>query len=428
MNIGQTYLGKYVVKDLIGAGAEGLVAKAEEVPTGNTVAIKAIECRPGTPGYEQRLARCQRAASLRIGGSVVVDPIDSGQEDGWFYIVMSFVAGLNLQSFVKSHGGKLPVDLAVALLRSLAEGLDAAHGKQVVHRDLKPDNIIVDDLNRAHVLDFGICRLTSEKTITESDGILGTLHWLSPEQVVHSAVDHRSDLYTLGALFYYMLTGRGPVEGDDTSAVVLSICRTIPPSPRQIQPAIPPHIDRVCMKLLAKRPEDRFQTASEICTALNGVHATAQPGRSCCSCATVIQPGYRYCPACGATQLSDSNGVLFCLACGCVAGTESNCPGCRRTFSRHEHRLVFRAGTLSGSSFRIPEGMFDVGREQLRGRDQQISRRHFRVACCDGTLSIEDAGSTNKTYLAGQMADHPVQLQSGQDLAIAGNIATYTCN
>ncbi|MFH1107758.1 MAG: FHA domain-containing protein [Planctomycetota bacterium] len=279
------------------------------------------------------------------------------------------------------------------------------------------------------MVDLGICRDTNQATITRGSGFLGTLEWMSREQVAASAkVDHRTDLYALGAVFYFMLTGRPPVQGQDVHSIVMSICQQTPPSPRQLDASIPPHLDQACMRMLAKQPEARFQTAQAFRDALGQRGQVDENARFCTSCGIVLQNGARFCHGCGAELSASGSRSFRCLACGVMADGSTACPGCGRSFSTHDHRLEFGAGALTGLVFRIPEGIYEVGRASLLPRDSHISRRHFRVACSNGAIHVEDAGSANKTYVAGQFAGNPTLLVAGQQLTVAGSTATYLRN
>ncbi len=426
MQIGQLVLGRYRIEDLIQEGGQASVARAVDESTGAWVAVRRLTASPGQSHYPQELARFRRAAELRIGHPAVVDPIDAGEEDGEAYMICPFIEGKDLEAYVAGRGGRLAVHRAVPIIDDLADGLEAIHTQGIIHRDLKPANILIDADDRPHILDFGICRNLQETTITQGSGLLGSLHYMSPEQIVHpGSEDHRSDLYALGAVLYFMVAGRPPVQGDDPGQIAVSICQWTPPSLVQIDSSVPAYVDQACMRLLAKQPDARPQSAAEFRRALQG---TGQPGSGqgfCRSCGTQVLTGAVYCYRCGAECHADTAAAIHCLACGTVVAEAVACPNCRRRFSRPGHRLEFRTGSLTGRVFRVPEGIYDVGREQLAPRDHYISRRQFRVACSNGSVHVEDASSTNRTYVAGQLADHPVQLAAAQELWLAGNSAIY---
>jgi serine/threonine protein kinase len=297
----------------------------------------------------------------------------------------------------------------------------------VVHRDVKPDNIIIRPDKTVAIIDFGICRKMGERTITNGPGLKGTLQWMAPEQLTNPGTeDPRSDLYSLGAIAYHMLTSQVPIQGDDPGTVAVSICQYVPPSPKLLNPAIPDHVAQACMLLLAKQREARFQTAAEF------IHAVSQTGPNlgralfCILCGASVQPGSRFCHNCGGELAPGQSLSPQCLACGTAVGGSAVCCGCHRPFSHRDHQLVFRNGPLSGRTFRIPEGIYSVGRDELLPRDSHISRKHFSVACMNGSVVVQDAGSTNKTYIGGRIAIAPTALRSGLEFHVAGSTASYS--
>lgn len=426
MRLGQIILNRYEIIDLIAEGGQASIAKGIDRDTNNHVVIKQLSASPGQPHYDEELARFQRAARINIGHPNVIDPIDSGQEDGENYMIMVFIDGIILENHIRANGGKLSANEATTIIKAIASGLGAIHQDGIVHRDLKPENIIIHPDGNPYIIDLGICRDINRQTITKGDGFLGTLLWMSPEQVVNSGnEDLRTDLYSLGALFYFMLTGNLPVQGNDTGSIVISICQHMPPSPHQIDSSIPSHVDQACMKLLEKQPEHRFQTADDFIAALDGTIPIAQANCFCISCGLRTQPGIQYCQNCGAALNVSQSQSTLCLACGTPAEAVSVCPGCNRVFSNSDHHICFASGSLTGKSFRIPEGTFAVGRNELSPRDYHISRRHLLVVCSNGSVHIEDAGSANKTYVGTNLADHPILLTANEPLCIAGNMANY---
>ena len=428
MQMRQLILGRYVIEDYIAEGGQFSVAKASDQQTGSPVVVKQLIASPNDPGHPQALARLQRMAQIKLGHPNVVDPIEYGEENGEHYIIMPFHEGCNLEHHIAARGGRLPIEEAIFTAVEMAKGLQALHDNGVVHRDVKPPNVLITSDNRILLTDLGICRVVTQQTITTGSDLQGSLHWMSPEQVLKpGSEDHRSDLYSLGAVTYFMITGAMPSQGNDPGTILLNICQQVPQSLRQLDPSIPEHIDHACMRLLAKQPEGRFQSAQEFIQAVQGI---AQPvaGSFCSSCGVTIHPDSKYCPNCGADSAMPRNQVVCCLACGCLVNGDALCPGCNKPFSRSGHRLSFTTGPLTGSVFLIPEGIFYVGRNELASRDHHISRKHFSVACSNGTVHVQDANSTNKTYVAGQVAVSPTALRPNQQLAVAGNTATYTCN
>jgi serine/threonine protein kinase len=426
MRIKELFLGRYEIVDLLAAGGQFLVGLAIDQNTHMPVVIKQLATGPDQPNYNEELARFMRQAQLHIGHPNVADPIDSGDEDGERYIIMPYIEGVTLANWVAAQGGRLPPDDAARIALQIAHGLAATHSKRIVHRDIKPENIQVRSDGTPVILDFGICRNLNEQTITQGTNLLGSLAYMSPEQTQSaSTVDHRSDIYSLGAVFYFMLTGSPPISGNDTKSIVQSICEQMPASPRTMNPAISPHLEQACMRLLAKQPQDRFQQAVEFIQAVEDKNVSGQ-SNFCTSCGGQVTPNTRYCPACGAGLGGNSSVQVKCFACGSPADNGSICTRCRRPFSPSDHRLSFTGGSMAGLVFRIPEGIYVVGREEISPRDAHISRSHILVACTNGHVHLQDAGSTNKTYVAGQPADAPTLLALCQEINVGGNVAIYS--
>ena len=427
MNIGDILFGIYQILDLLALGGQAMVAKARDIRSGNLVVIKQLNASPSQPGFSQLLERFRREARIRINHPNAVDPILYDEEDGEHYIVFPFIDGVTLDVYVQSQGGRLAADEAILIVSQIASALSAAHDQGITHRDIKPANILVDPQGSPHLIDFGVSKDVNEATIATKPEWIGTLVWMSPEQIQGSSdVDHRSDLFALGAVFYYVLTGKPPVDGTDVRAVAVSICQNNPVPPSLLVPAVPVHVEQACLRLLAKDREYRFQTATEFLQAV-GDMGCAVPQLLCPSCHTQLESGFAYCPHCGAV-CQGHNPQCRCLACGTDVANEAVCPRCCRPFTPADHRLTFQCGPLTGFVYRVPEGIYPVGRDELGSRDSQISRRHFHVACLNGSVQLQDAGSTNKTYVGGQLAQLPTPIASGQEIRIAGNTAIYSSN
>ena len=225
-----------------------------------------------------------------------------------------------------------------------------------------------------------------------------------------------------------MLTGHLTVQGNEQTAIVRSILEYVPPQPRQLEPSIPEKLNQACMKLLPKRPQDRFQTADEFLHALNGSSPINSQGScSCTACGKPNNSNGRYCSFCGANRNTKQNQTARCFCCGTEVGEQTNCSGCNRSFHGADHRLHFKTGTLAGTIWRIPQGIFIVGRRQLSPRDYSISRNHLKVLCGNGHVSIQDEGSINKTYVDGIPTNGETNLRQNCELRIANNVAVYKC-
>jgi tRNA A-37 threonylcarbamoyl transferase component Bud32 len=426
-NIGDVILNRYQVMDFSGEGGQSCIMKGIDLQTGHSVAIKQMLVRMHDVDYKQALARFHREGKLRIQHKNVVDPIDSGTENGENYIITPFIENSsNLWQWLQTNRDTVNMNLVESLFRQILEGLESIHAKNVIHRDIKPENCLIALNLMLYIIDLGLARILTEHTITRKVNILGSVYWMSPEQIEDpTQVDARSDLYSTGAVFYLMLTKTCPAQGTDTKSVIVNILNTMPPSPRQVNSQVPAHLDQICMKLLAKLPSQRFQSAQEVLAALHQYPSVlTSPQNNCASCGTGLQLDYRFCPVCGA-GLMQTQAIAKCIACGYPVGQANQCNQCHRLFGPVPHRFYFISGALTGETFRIPEGNFIVGRNELAPRDYRISRRHFSLSCQNGTVFMQDQGSANKTWIGCQPADLPILLQHQIQIVIAGSTAIY---
>jgi len=274
LNTGTDFGPRYHVESLLGSGGMGKVYKARDRELDRTVAIKVL--RPDLMTDPMALQRFKHELLLAssISHPNILRIHDLGEYNGVKFISMAYVDGGDLTQLLRKEG-RLPLDRALNILRQLAAALAAAHGVNVVHRDLKPQNILLGSQHHIYVTDFGIAKtLESDRTsVTRTGAVLGTPLYMSPEQVEGKPVDHRSDLYTYGLIFYEMLTGILPFTGDTTFQLMYQRVHQLPKRPELVIPDLPPYLSRICLKCLEKEPANRYQSATEILVDLEFKHA-----------------------------------------------------------------------------------------------------------------------------------------------------------
>lgn len=284
--------GRYELQECIGSGGMAEVYRAQDGVLGRDVAVKLLNPeRAADPAFLERFRREARAAA-RLNHPNIVAIYDWGSPEAGrgpdgdprydFFIVMEYVAGGSLA--VPARRGPLPEVEALGLAAQIAAALEAAHLQGVVHRDIKPQNVLLTPEGQAKVADFGIARASGVEPVTHTSEVLGSAEYLSPEQAQGKPVDARSDLYSLGAVLYHLLTGRPPFEGDTAVAVAVRQVREPPEPPRRRNPAISPAAEAIVLKLLAKDPDRRFQSAAELRGALlaaqQQIGAVGKPARA----------------------------------------------------------------------------------------------------------------------------------------------------
>jgi eukaryotic-like serine/threonine-protein kinase len=266
-------VGKYILEHKLGEGGMAMVWMARHMDLGKAVAIKCLSTRLTTnPEYEQRfLSEGRRQAGLRHPNIVeVVDFLVKGDDR---FLVMDFVEGLSVSAYQKqAGGGPLPLEMVDSVGWEIGQALEYAHKKGLIHRDVKPSNILLDAENKAYLTDFGIALAVGEDRLTRTGMAVGTVHYMSPEQIARPReIDHRSDIYSFGCVLYDMLTGRPPfvsAEGD-TDFTVMNGHLTLPAAPvHTLNPQVPPAVEQVVQKCLAKDPNDRYATAADMARAL----------------------------------------------------------------------------------------------------------------------------------------------------------------
>ncbi len=271
-------LGPYEVTDLLGTGGFGIVIKAFDPALGRTVAIKVLAPQLATSAAARsRFAREARAAAAVVHDHVVaIHAVDSW--NGLPYLVMPAIAGCSLQDRV-DRDGPLQVKEVLRIGMQTAQGLDAAHAQGLVHRDVKPSNILLENgVERVKLTDFGLARAVDDASLTQSGVVAGTPQYMSPEQARGEAVDHRSDLFSLGSVLYFMCAGRPPFRADSTPAVLRRVCDDRPRPLREVNPEIPHWLAVIIERLHAKNAADRYQSAAEVAEVMARCLAALQRG------------------------------------------------------------------------------------------------------------------------------------------------------
>ncbi|HSS27032.1 MAG TPA: serine/threonine-protein kinase, partial [Usitatibacter sp.] len=257
-------LGRYKIISEIGQGAMGVVYKAVDPIIDRTVAIKTINLNLSKTELEEYEARFQQEikAAGRLNHPNIVTIYDVGKTDQVAYMAMEFLEGQELKDMIAS-GQLPPADVIVDIISQVADGLSFAHQQDIVHRDVKPSNIMVLKNSLAKITDFGIARLPNSAVKTMTGLILGSPRYMSPEQVIGKTIDARSDIFSLGVVLYEALTGVAPFDGDNVNAIMYATVNTTPPPPSAHTRAVPPMLDLIVAKAMAKLLEDRYQTIHE---------------------------------------------------------------------------------------------------------------------------------------------------------------------
>jgi serine/threonine protein kinase len=301
--------GRYEIVGELGRGAMGVVYKATDPVIGRPVAVKTIKLsEEGTgltrPELLQRFQTEARAAGLLTHPNIVV-VYDAGEEDGQYYITMEMVEGKSVQALLDA-GHAFPLPRVLRIMEQVCSALQYAHERNVVHRDVKPANIMLTADDTVKVTDFGTAKILQFGTVQQTAHVMGTPSYMSPEQVKGRAVDGRSDIFSLGVMLYEMITGEKPFPGQSITTVIYKIVNEEPVPPRQINPSIHPGISGAVMRALAKDPQERYQSCRELLEDLRNYRSVAgTPGNPQ---STMVMGGRQASP--GATVAINSGGLL----------------------------------------------------------------------------------------------------------------------
>lgn len=266
--IGKILAGRYEILSKLGTGGMAKVYKARCTWLDREVTVKVLRDELVNDDEFVRRFKQEAQAVAKLSHPNIVSVYDVGQgEDGLYYIVMEYIDGPTLKELIKQEG-RLAPEKAIEIAIQICSALEHAHENNIIHRDIKPHNILLTSRGKVKVTDFGIARAVAASTVTHPGKIMGSVHYLSPEQARGEIVGAASDLYSAGAVFYEMVTGRVPFEGDSPISVALKHLQEPIISPRELDSTIPEAVEQVILRALNKDPQKRYQTAREMITAL----------------------------------------------------------------------------------------------------------------------------------------------------------------
>ena len=267
---GSTFAGRYQIIEELGKGGMGRVYKVLDTKLGEEIALKLIRPEVASDRVALERFRTELKAARQVVHKNVARMFDLNEEKGVPYITMEYVKGENLRRLIKKMG-RLSPEQTVPIGRQICEGLAEAHRLGVLHRDLKPQNVMIDEEGKARIMDFGLARFLKSDGTTETGVVVGTPAYISPEQVEGLEIDGRSDLYSLGVVLYEMVTGKTPFQSEIGLSLALKHVIEMPKDPREINAEIPEALSRIILKCLEKDREIRYQTAEELIADLNQV-------------------------------------------------------------------------------------------------------------------------------------------------------------
>jgi serine/threonine-protein kinase len=270
LTTGSTFAGRYQIIEELGKGGMGKVYKAHDTEIKEKVALKLL--KPEIAADEKTIERFRN--EIRLARKIVHKNVgrmyDLGKEQDTYYISMEYVSGEDLKSFIR-RSGQLAVGTTIKIANQVCEGLSEAHRLGVIHRDLKPQNVMIDKDGNARIMDFGIARSLKAKGITGPGVMIGTPEYMSPEQVEGKEVDQRSDIYSLGVILYEMVTGRVPFEGDTPFTIGVKHKSEAPRNPKELNSQTPDDLCSVILKCLDKEKDKRYQSVGELRAELTGI-------------------------------------------------------------------------------------------------------------------------------------------------------------
>lgn len=267
--IGRVFAQRYRLEEFVGKGGMALVFRANDLRTGHDVAVKVL--RPEFNSDAEFLERFQREAlaASKMSHHNIVNLLDVGEEDGYRYLVMEYMRGRTLKDII-TEKGSLPEPVAGQIAIRILSALQHAHDNGIIHRDIKPQNILINAEGMVKVADFGIARVAGSNTLTKGDSVMGSVHYFSPEQARGEDVTAASDIYSVGVVMYEMLTGRVPFDGDTPVSIALQHISTPPKAPSLLVDTISPAMEQVVLTAMSKEMRNRYRDAADMARAIRG--------------------------------------------------------------------------------------------------------------------------------------------------------------
>ena len=274
---GGTLIGRYEIGAELGRGAMGVVYRARDPKLDRTVAIKMVSLAGLDSAAEQEYRKrfvVEAQAAGRLSHPGIVTMFDVREEEPEPYLIMEYVNGQSLQALITRENRTLPLSTTLQLVQEIAEALHYAHAQGVIHRDIKPANILVDENGHAKIADFGIAKL-NQANLTMHGQLLGSPAYMAPEQLSEGSVDGRSDLFSLGVILYYMLTGHRPFQGNSTTTVCFKLVNHDPLPVSSFQARLSPELDNIVVRAMAKDPKQRYQTGMAMASDIEQLRETS---------------------------------------------------------------------------------------------------------------------------------------------------------
>ncbi|WP_412988143.1 Stk1 family PASTA domain-containing Ser/Thr kinase [Pediococcus siamensis] len=268
MTPNQTLNGRYRIIDALGEGGMADVYLAHDLILKRNVAVKLL--RFDLQNDDQTIKRFQREAlsTTELVHPNIVSVYDVGEDNGIHYLVMEYVDGTDLKRYIKANF-PIPYQKVINIMEQILSGVATAHDHDIIHRDLKPQNILMDKKGNAKISDFGVALAQEEQTLTQTNAVVGSVHYLSPEQARGHLATKRSDIYSLGIILYEMLTGRVPFEGENAVSIAIKHYQNQIPYVRDFDPRIPQALENVVLRATAKNPFDRYKSVTEMADDLS---------------------------------------------------------------------------------------------------------------------------------------------------------------